>query len=82
MEQEGRVVGEYEVMPDERLKSCPFCGSSTAPYVTRYWDEGRHDYREFEWQVICNFNKGGCGSSSGVCCDEQEAIDLWNRRAQ
>lgn len=32
--------------------------------------------------VICNFHKGGCGSSSGVCCDEQEAIDLWNRRVQ
>ena len=73
-------MDELEVKPDKRLCACPFCGSKVAPYVTRYWDDGRCCYREFEWQVICNFNKGGCGASSGVRGSEEAAINLWNRR--
>lgn len=75
------MMDELEVKPDERLRACPFCGSKVAPYVTKYWDAEIHRYREFEWHVICNFNKGGCGSSSGVRGSEEAAIVLWNRRA-
>lgn len=74
-------MDELEVKPDERLRCCPFCGSKVAPYVTRYWDEAIRDYREFQWHVVCNFNKGGCGASSGVRGAEHLAIGLWNRRA-
>ena len=74
-------MDELEVKQDERLRACPFCGSETAPHTTRYWDAERHCYRESDWVVICNFNGGGCGSSSGVRGSEDEAIELWNRRA-
>jgi hypothetical protein len=66
---------------DERLRSCPFCGSTTAPCVTRYWNDAVGCYEEHQWQVICNFNDGGCGGSSGVRDSEPGAIDAWNRRA-
>ena len=74
-------MGEYEYEQDMRLKACPFCGSETAPYVTRCWVEAMHDYSESQWQVVCNFNGGGCGGSSGVRTTDYLAIELWNRRA-
>ena len=74
-------MDELEVKPDERLRPCPFCGSRVAPFVTRYWNEAVCDYEENEWHVVCNFNKGGCGGSSGVRGSELAAIELWNRRA-
>ena len=73
-------MGDFETTPDERLNPCPFCGSTTAPYVTRYWNDELKRYEEFQWQVICNFNAGGCGGSSGVRGDEHLAIELWNGR--
>ena len=31
--------------------------------------------------IVCDFNKGGCGASSGFRKSVQEAIEAWNRRA-
>jgi hypothetical protein len=86
-----RKHGSYHISPDgfckwgerkdTRIKPCPFCGSTTAPQVTRCWDEKRECYMEHQLQVICNFNNNGCGASSGVRGSEVEAIAAWNRRA-
>ena len=73
-------MGEYEQERDERLKPCPFCGSETAPFVGQHFNEVRRQY-DFQWQVVCNFNNGGCGGSGGVRPDEGAAIAAWNRRA-
>ena len=81
MEQEGGVMDELEVKPDERLRPCPFCGSAVAPYVGKYWNEATCNYEENQWHVVCNFNQSGCGGSSGVRDSEFRAIELWNRRA-
>lgn len=76
------MMDELEIARDERLRPCPFCGSTVAPHATRWWNDSRKIYEEHQWQVICNFNKGGCGGASGVRGSEFLAIELWNRRAE
>lgn len=67
------------------LKRCPFCGKSVAHISTYQEIEGCENFEvcnDCDYvAVICDFNKGGCGASSGFRRTEKEAIDLWNRRA-
>lgn len=71
---------------DPRLLYCPICGSTTAPFVSKFPnDEAVFELesaaRDGQYQVICSFNNGGCGTSGGVRQTEADAINLWNMRA-
>ena len=60
---------DYEVpFPEPELKPCPFCGGEVY--------EKTHDELGC-FRIACK----GCGASSQRCCDRQEAIGQWNRRA-
>ena len=68
----------------EEIKRCPFCGKNVA--VLDHC-KGLEDCLNFEvcegegWKVVvCDFNKGGCGASSGYFKTKAEAITAWNRR--
>lgn len=56
-----------------KLKPCPFCGSTSV--------DVKDDYHPVpNYYAVCDYNKGGCGASSGYCRTEEEAIEAWNRR--
>lgn len=55
------------------LKPCPFCGSTTSLEMS----ESNYPNDKY---VVCNFNKGGCGGSTGSGDSDEEAIQKWNRR--
>ena len=61
------------------LKSCPFCGSITAPEVAIPFEENE-SYSEQDRCVVCNFNNGGCGASGGIRDNEEKAVAAWNDR--
>lgn len=67
-------------MPNEdpRLKSCPFCGDNEAPLIIVR--RGKDGWRD-RFLVLCDYEHGGCGGSSGWHHYEPEAIEAWNRRA-
>lgn len=71
---------------NEELKPCPFCGgvNLTADNVAKieYHDTFHQDYERDSkcYEVCCNFNRGGCGASSGIRKSLDEAINAWNRR--
>ena len=59
----------------DTLASCPHCGQDKAEIVED------HESTDFvQYQVRCCFNRGGCGSGSGVRTSLGEVIALWNRR--
>ena len=55
------------------IKPCPFCGRTNT--VNAHYDEETD-----RLQIICDYNKGGCGSSSGFKETDAEAWELWNKR--
>lgn len=69
------------------LKPCPFCGKSVA-YVDSVANHGMMDEYEsnYSWSsthydVVCDYNSGGCGASTGKDnATPEEAIEAWNRR--
>lgn len=65
---------------NEELKPCPFCGSSSAPKIYSANDADDEDNYPDQYQVVCDFNNGGCGSASGYRGTEEEAVVLWNTR--
>lgn len=86
---------ERAVKADTRkMAPCPFCGKDVAVLTDmhdleecanfededcpceQYEPSGRCGY----YTVVCNANKGGCGSSSGYFPTEQQAIQAWNKR--
>lgn len=65
-------------MAEFRLNPCPFCGSLDAPrLMTRH---GKNGWRD-RYYVICDYEDGGCGSSSGWYHTKAEAANFWNRRS-
>lgn len=79
------------------IKSCPFCGNSTAVRVV---DANEVDFIKPEderyeknpyYQVVCCMNedspvpiadwKQGCGAAGGFRQTKEEAISAWNHRA-
>ena len=68
---------------NKELKPCPFCGKKDTLIIT--YDFSNHKTSR---QVVCDWNRGGCGGSSGwrECCDDndrtKEAIEAWNTRYQ
>lgn len=69
------------------IKPCPFCKSQKAPELSSCIDmEACVDFEACEsdgvFCVCCDFNKGGCGASSGFRFTKEEAIEAWNTRAE
>ena len=66
------------------LKNCPFCGKSVAEMDTCQGLESCENFEECDNSgysaVVCNYNKGGCGSTGKYCKTEAEAIAAWNTR--
>jgi len=66
------------------LTSCPFCGRSVAIYATcqemkvcgkwKPCEEGEYVC------VVCSFERGGCGASTGFFPTKAEAAEAWNTR--
>lgn len=72
-------------MSEVKLKSCPFCGSITAPTIMdqneAMWIVPDPDYDgDLEIVVCCASRKGGCGASTGLCDTAEQAIEAWNTR--
>ena len=67
------------------LSECPFCGKKVAHLGT----VGEHEMEEDEsseayshYDVVCDFNAGGCGASTGKQYTSMEdAAEAWNRRS-
>ncbi len=69
------------------LKPCPFCGKSVANVDSvanhEMIDEYEPDYswRSKRYDVVCDYNNGGCGASTGGNnATPEDAIEAWNRR--
>lgn len=60
----------------EEIKRCPFCnGKANMHYVSASFDD---DDMVYEYvAVICV----DCGAMGPKCQTEEEAIEMWNRRA-
>lgn len=81
-----RLLEEEQLYTYTEIKHCPFCGKNAASISTA---KGMEECENFERcidcayvTVVCDFNKGGCGASSGYRCTEEEAILAWNERAK
>nr|DAP58851.1 MAG TPA: restriction alleviation protein [Caudoviricetes sp.] len=74
-------------MDEIKLKPCPFCGGIKifvgSVAEIEYMDETNENYvlDSGVFQVVCDYNSGGCGASSGCCLSKDVAIAAWNRRA-
>ncbi len=64
-------------MNEVKLKQCPFCGKS-APIVCL--SREKEPNTGWQYQVVCDYNFGGCGSSGGFDQDPKKAVAIWNRR--
>ena len=70
------------------LLPCPFCGKSVAHAGTI----AEHEYMDIDstgyifasthFDVVCYYNKGGCGASTGPYESEDAARLAWNTRAR
>ena len=66
----------------EELKACPFCGKSLAELGTAAEiDMDDEEGADNEWAVVCAYNSGGCGATSGYRPTPEGAVEAWNRRA-
>lgn len=66
-------------MNEPEIKECPFCGSTEAPRL--YTRHGKDGWRD-QYYVLCDWNDGGCGASSGWYHYKSEAIAMWNMRKE
>lgn len=67
------------------LAPCPFCGKQIAMFINcqelracasaRACEDGHY------LSVVCSFQRGGCGASTGFFPTPLEAAEAWNRRA-
>ena len=71
--------------PETGLKPCRFCGGKKLVLTTSKGVQDCVNFGECNecgyYTVVCDFNKGGCGASSGYRATKKEAIEAWNRRA-
>lgn len=69
------VIDIVQKWSDEHpdIKPCPFCGKTEAAHI-------KYDKHSDMVQVICDYTKGGCGSSTGFKYCDEEAWKLWNKR--
>lgn len=64
---------------------CPFCGKEdSVEALDCYTAEGlkceSERFRKDYFKCVCNYLKGGCGTSTGVSETKQEALYKWNTR--
>ena len=61
------------------IKACPFCGGE-AEYHYRKNNTGYEGFLCFDTEhwISCH---GDCGASTAMHEYEQDALDMWNRRA-
>ena len=64
---------------------CPLCGKEASVEILDcYTAEGleceSESFRKDTFKCICNYLKGGCGTSAGVSETKQEALEKWNTR--
>ena len=64
---------------------CPFCGKEdSVETLDCYTAEGlkceSERFRKDYFKCVCNYLKGGCGTSTGVSETKQEALYKWNTR--
>ena len=65
----------------EELKNCPFCGGSDVCPVMNTELEGlEHSEGSGYFTVVCKYNNGGCGATSGYRPTRKDAIIAWNGR--
>lgn len=76
-------------MTDEEheLSACPFCGKETSLCFANCQEmRACEDFRQCEdghyLSVVCSFQRGGCGASSGFFPTAEEAAAAWNRRPE
>lgn len=83
------LLGDQEAQKECTEKGiklyCPICGKSDCIEIMDcYTAEGLdcecQDYRKNSFKCICNYLKGGCGTSTGVSRTEKEALEKWNTR--
>jgi len=82
-----KIPATYEEEASEaNLLPCPFCGKDVARFSNCQELEACEDRKcpeESHYHtVICTFNGGGCGASSGFYPTYREAAQAWNRREQ
>ena len=69
-------------MPE--LKPCPFCNTRRAELMTLAEIElidNPTEYQMSHYGVVCDYQSGGCGASTGWhYASEEDAIEAWNRR--
>lgn len=65
-----------------KIKPCPFCGNERALEAVSDMelDSDNPENKGYQFAVVCNVHKGGCGSTCGWQFDKEEAIEAWNRR--
>lgn len=62
-----------------KLQRCPFCGGGKLKVMTAqelYGDPERSDYTA----VVCDYQQGGCGASTGFHQYIEDAIVAWEKR--
>ena len=62
----------------KELKPCPFCGGQNIEVLKE--SQSLDDLTFHFCALVCNWNKGGCGASSGYYPTVEEAIEARNRR--
>jgi len=65
--------GSFLLTPYEKFKPCPFCGNIESVEMQNKETDS--------YNVLCNYEKGGCGARGGVRYMENEAKKVWNERA-
>lgn len=73
-----KVKYEADILKDAELKPCPFCGGQNIVILKE--SQSLDDLSFPLYALVCNWNNGGCGASSGNYPTVEEAIDAWNRR--
>ena len=69
---------------DNKLRPCPFCGSTTAPSLLRGDEITECDENEHSdsWAMVCDAHNGGCGAAAGYHVNPDSAVHKWNGRAE
>lgn len=66
-------------MTNQELAHCPHCGSTGERIHIQVMNDQFGD--RYGVVVLCDFELGGCGASSGLRKTEDSAREAWNRRA-
>lgn len=64
---------------------CPLCGKEDCVeimdcYTAEGLESEGESFRKYCFKCVCNYLKGGCGTSTGVSKTKQEALYKWNTR--